>query len=590
MSFHKFRPALGVAMLSALSLVTHAAAPDTPRRPNILLVVADDLGYSDIGAFGGEIKTPTLDGLAKSGVRLSGFYASPFCSPTRAMLLSGMDNHLAGMGTMGELINSFQKGKPGYEGYLNNRVAPFPEVLRQSGYHTYMVGKWHVGLSEEVSPAKRGFEQSYALVQGGAAHWDQTGIITFDANKAPVALYRENGKQVNLPEKFYSSEFYADRMIQYIDSNKGDGKPFLAYVAFTAPHWPLQAPESFIKKYEDTYKVGYEVIRKQRIAKMKEMGIIPKDTQADQGNPVWPKWSQLSAEQKKQEAKRMAVYAAMVDAMDYHLGRIIDHLKKTGEYDNTFIFFMSDNGAEGNTILDEGQDRSWSRMHRDNSVENIGKATSFAEYGPNWAQVGAAPFRMYKAFQYEGGISSPAIAVYPKLQGKGTIKPQFSHVTDVAPTLLELAGLEPVGRTYEGREVIPMQGKSMLSFLTGQAPAVHGKDHVTGWELGGRKAIRKGDWKLVYANWPWGAGRWELFDLAKDRTEQHNLADKYPKKVEELLAAYQDYMKTNGVVDAPGIADRPGYSNSVSYYDDVANEAAPQRTNFYDPVNAEAEK
>lgn len=582
-------------LLSCLLLLcsAHTFANSNVKNPNILIILADDLGYSDIGSFGGEIHTPNLDLLAKSGIQMTSFYASPFCSPTRAMLMSGVDNHSAGYGNMGELLNPIQRGQPGYEGYLSKNVVAFPELLKKGGYHTSMSGKWHLGVPEELSPASRGFDKSYALVQGGASHFDQTGIITNDAKKTPIAIYREDGKAVNLPkENFYSSDFFADKAIEYIDKNKGDGKPFFSYLAFTAPHWPLHAPDHLIKKYEKTYEVGYNKIRDARIKKMKNLGIIPQDMAIDKGHDVWPEWSSLSPEVQKQESKRMAVYAAMVDSMDSNIGKVIDYLKKIGEYDNTFILFMSDNGAEGNTVLDEGQTRTWSRLTRDNSLENLGKKTSFIEYGPRWAHVGAAPFKMYKAFQYEGGISVPAIAVLPKGFNKknGLIKKDFAHVTDIAPTILELAGINHPGDVYEGRKIVPMEGKSMISYLAGATDSIHGKDHVTAWELGGRKAVRKGHWKLVYSNAPWGSGEWELYDLSKDRGEQNDLSKKNPKKVEELLSAYKDYVKKHQIVDVPGIANRPGYSNTVNYYDDVKNEVVKHPTSFYDPLNAALEK
>lgn len=582
-------------LLSGLLIFSggHLLAADNPKRPNILVILADDLGYSDIGSFGGEINTPNLDLLAKSGIQMTSFYASPFCSPTRAMLMSGVDNHAAGYGNMGELLNPIQKGHPGYEGYLNKNVVAFPELLQQGGYHTYMVGKWHLGVTEELSPAARGFEYSYALVQGGASHFDQTGIITYDAQKTPRAIYREDGKSVDIPtEHFYSSDFFAEKTIQYISKNQGDGKPFFSYLAFTAPHWPLHAPDELIAKYQETYRVGYNKIRDARIKKMKSLGLIPKDMVADSGNGIWPEWSKLSPEVKQQEAKRMAVYAAMVDSMDTNIGKVIDYLKKIGEYDNTFILFMSDNGAEGNTVLDEGQTRTWARLSRDNRLENIGKKTSFIEYGPRWAHVGATPFKMYKAFQYEGGISVPTIIVPPKslLQKNGVVKKEFAHVTDIAPTVLELAGITHPGEVYEGRKVAPLEGKSMLPYLAGGSNTVHAADHVTAWELGGRKAVRKGDWKLVYSNAPWGSGDWELYDLSADRGEQHDVSKKHPEKVEELLAAYQDYVAKHRIVDAPGIANRPGYSNTVNYFDDVKNEVINHPTSFYDPLNTLLEK
>lgn len=538
------------------------------RRPNILLIVADDLGYSDIGAFGGEIATPNLNALAKNGLRLTDFYASPFCSPTRAMLLSGADNHQVGFGSMAELLTPQQRSRPGYEGFLNERALPFPVLLREAGYHTYMAGKWHLGVKEEHAPPSRGFEQSYAMLNGGASHFDQTGIITFDADKTPVAQYRENGKEVRIPKDFYSSEYFASKIISYIDGGKGDGQPFFAYLAFTAPHWPLQARDAYIRKYEGKYDVGYDVIRKRRLERMKSLGIVPKDMKPYVGNPVWPRWNELSAQQKRVESKRMAVYAAMVESMDAEIGRVVDHLKRIGEYDNTVIFFMSDNGADGNTVLDEGQTRAWAKKHRDNSLKNTGRPGSFAEYGPGWAQVGSTPFNMYKAFMYEGGIAVPAIFSLPQSVRQNAISRAPAHVTDIAPTVLEMAGVKQPGASHQGRDVATMQGQSMLALLSGQSDQVHSQFR-RGWELNGRRAMRVGDWKIVQANQPWGSGEWELYDLANDRSELNNLASKRPEKLAELLAEYQRYAVENGVAEFEGLASRPGYSNSQNYYEDI---------------------
>ncbi|MDB5730814.1 MAG: arylsulfatase, partial [Variovorax sp.] len=444
----KFVLAAVIAVGPCAAMAADASPGAGARRPNILLIVADDLGYSDIGAFGGEIATPNLDALAKSGLRLTNFYASPFCSPTRAMLMSGADSHQVGFGSMAELLTPQQRSLPGYEGYLTDRALPFPLLLKDAGYHTYMAGKWHLGVKEEHAPSNRGFEQSYAMMNGGASHFDQTGIITFDAEKTPMALYRENGKEVQIPKDFYSSEQFASKLISYVDSNKNDGQPFFGYLAFTAPHWPLQARDPYIRKYEGKYDVGYEVIRERRLDRMKALGIVPKDMKPYVGNPAWPRWDQLTTQEKRVESKRMAVYAAMVESMDAEIGHVLDHLKRIGEYDNTVIFFMSDNGADGNTVLDEGETRAWARKHRDNSYENTGRIGSFAEYGPGWAQVGSTPFNMYKAFMYEGGIAVPSIVSLPTSLRKGAISQAPAHVTDIAPTLLELAGVKPPGNRY----------------------------------------------------------------------------------------------------------------------------------------------
>ncbi|KAK48321.1 arylsulfatase [Caballeronia jiangsuensis] len=555
------------AIACALLAMSGAQAGNVDKRPNILLILADDLGYSDIGAFGGEIDTPNLDRLAKDGLRMTDFYASPFCSPTRAMLMSGVDNHRVGLGGMAELLTPAQRSAAGYEGYLTHSVVTFPTLLENAGYHTYMVGKWHLGLTEEYSPAERGFEQSYAMVQGGASHFDQTGIITTDPDKTPKAMYRENGKLVDLPDNFYSTTFYTDKMLSFIDSNKDDGKPFFAYVAYTAPHWPLQAPDEYIAKYEGKYDVGYEAIRAQRLARMKALGIVPKDMQTYEGNDAWPKWSALTPVQQRIEAKRMAVYAAMVEAMDAQIGRIVAHLKETGQYDNTLILFMSDNGADGNSILDEAADRDWIKRHADNSIANTGRKGSFVEYGPGWAQVSATPLHLYKAFAHEGGIAVPNIVVMPRSARTGQISRVPAHVTDIAPTILQVAGVQPPDGEYDGRPVFRMQGTSMLSFLSGQSNKVH-TQFTEGWELNGRRAMRKGDWKIAYANKPWGKDRWELYHLSVDRSELHDVAARYPAKLKELVADYAKYQTANGVQDIPGLAERPGYSNGTHYYQD----------------------
>lgn len=564
-------PALAIAAPAAKSGATPA------KRPNILLIVADDLGYTDLGSFGAEISTPNLDKLARSGVRMTSFYAAPFCSPTRAMLMSGSDNHLVGFGDMAELITAEQKGKPGYEGYLNDRVVPMAQILKDGGYRTVMAGKWHLGVPEQFSPASRGFEQSYAMVMGGASHWgDQSGIVALDPDKPPKAVYRENGKAIDIPrDGFYSSVAFTDKLLEYMKNGEDSGKPFFAYLAFTAPHWPLHAPDEDIAKYEGRYKEGYDRLRKERLERMKKLGLIPADTPVYEGHPYWPRWDSLTPEQQASEARRMTVYAAMIDNMDRQIGRVLDYIKQKGELDNTFVFFMSDNGADGNSVYDVGRTREWIHKDMDNSTANIGKRGSFIEYGPGWAQVGSTPFKLYKSFMYEGGISVPAIAWGPGIGG-GTIKREFAHVMDVAPTIYQIAGVNHPGTQYQGREVLPLRGKSMLPYLQGKATGVRGKNDVVGWELGGRKALRKGDWKIVYANTPWGEGSWELYNITKDRTESRNLATTQPAKLKELLADWKQYVAETGTLEIDNLANRPGYSNGGKYYDDLSIEVKMQ--------------
>lgn len=558
----------------ALALGAASAQAAPAKRPNILLIVADDLGYTDLGAYGAEISTPNLDKLASGGVKMTGFYASPFCSPTRAMLMSGSDNHLAGFGDMSELMLPEQRGKPGYEGYLNARVVPMAQVLKDAGYRTAMAGKWHLGVKEEYSPASRGFEQSYAMVMGGASHWgDQSGIVAMDPDKPPKAIYRENGKAIDIPrDGFYSSQAFTDKLLDYLKSGEKSGKPFFGYLAFTAPHWPLHAPDADIAKYEGRYKEGYDKLRKERLERMKRLGIVPADTPVYEGHAHWPKWESLTPAQQEAEARRMTVYSAMVDHMDRQIGRVLDYLKAKGELDNTFIFFMSDNGADGNSVYDVGRTREWIEKDMDNSTANTGKPGSFIEYGPGWAQVGSTPFKLYKSFMYEGGIAVPAIAWGPGIKG-GALKREFAHVTDVAPTIFELAGARHPGTEYQGKPVLPLRGKSMVSWLQGKASTVRSDQDAVGWELGGRKALRKGDWKIVYANKPWGKDGWELYNIAKDRTESRDLADENPQKLGEMIVAWKQYVAETGTLEIEGLAYRPGYSNAGKYYDDLAKEA-----------------
>lgn len=569
---------LAATLLSACA-VTPPPAAKVATKPNILLILADDLGYADLGAFGGEIATPNIDRLARGGATLTNFYASPFCSPTRAMLMSGADNHQAGFGDMAELMLPEQRGKPGYEGFLSRRVAAIPEVLRTQGYRTVMAGKWHLGTAEDQSPAARGFDRSYAMTMGGASHFgDQLGIVATDPDKPPKAQYRENGKLVDTPRQhFYSSEAFADRLVQYLDETRGDGRqPFFAYLAFTAPHWPLHARDEDIARYAGRYEQGYDALRAERFERQKKMGLIPADSRLYEGHPQWPRWSQLTAAQRQSEARRMAVYAAMVDNMDRQIGRVLAHLAKTGELDNTVVVFLSDNGADGNSVYDVARTREWVHKDMDNSTANLGRPGSFIEYGPGWAQVGMTPFSMYKSFMYEGGISVPAIVWAP---GQGVVaerRAQVGHVMDIAPTLYELAGATHPAAQGQRADVLPVKGRSLLAFLQGRSAAVYSADDPIGWELGGRKALRKGEWKIVYANAPWGKDAWELYNLAADRIEQNDLAASNPAKLAELLIDWRRYVADNGVLEIPGLAKRAGYSNGAKYYDDLSIEAAQQ--------------
>lgn len=555
---------LSLLAIAALPSIAPAAPPvataDKAKQPNILLIVADDLGFSDIGAFGGEIDTPNLDALAREGVRLTDFHSAATCSPTRSMLLSGVDHHIAGIGSMAELTVPEQRGQPGYEGYLNDRVAPFPALLREAGYHTYMAGKWHLGLTPERSPTARGFEKSFALLRGADDHYAQPWSSKVDPQQP---YYREDGKLTAVPADFYSSNFYGDKLVSYLKAAPSDGKPFLAYLAFTAPHWPLQAPADVIAKYEHRYEAGYEAIRQERIERQRALGILPKEFQPAKALSLWPRWRRLTVPQQQQEARRMAIYAAMVDVLDQNVGKVIQQLKDSGQYDNTVIIFMSDNGSEGAYVGNR-----FALIPRDNSLANLGKASSYVSYGPNWAQVSALPFNMFKGYSFEGGTTVPFIVRWPEHLGKGKVLTAPAHVTDIAPTLLALAGVRYPSQ-FEGHDVAAAQGTSLLPFLSGKQASAHER-FDKGWELFGQKAYRQGDWKIVYSIPPYGPGDWQLFNLKVDRAEQNNLAAQHPEKLSELKAAYAAYVHRNGVLEVPHLAERiAGERGSQAYFENL---------------------
>lgn len=528
-------------LLLAAGLVAGTSQAAT-QKPNILVIVADDMAVSDLGSMGGEIPTPVLDTLASEGVRLSNFHTAPNCSPTRSMLLTGTDNHIAGLGNMGEFMQPEQRGKPGYENRLNERAANLAEVLQAAGYNTYMTGKWHLGKTEEHSPKARGFDRSFVLIGGGASHFDD--MAGFWA-KAPKASYREDGKPVEVPKGFHSTTFYTDEMLKYIDSGRPSGKPFFAYLAYTAPHWPLQAPADWIDRFKGRYDQGYEAIRQGRLDKMKQLGLVARDVTPNQPMASGlPKWEQLSPEQRRRQARTMEIFAAMVANMDANIGRVFEHLKQTGQYDNTIVIFMGDNGAAGNSPANLGKNAQWIADNFDNSYANMGRKHSFIDLGAQWAQVASVPSPMYKGFTTEGGIHTPAIIRYPGIQHAGSILNTFTHVMDLMPTVLELAHVPAPGATFEGRSVMPMQGVSMIPALDGRSVA----ERTTGWELFDRRAMRQGDWKLVFNEKPYGKGDWALYNLADDPAESHDLSAQEPARVKTLLAAWDQYVKTNGVI------------------------------------------
>ena len=388
------------AGLAALSPGAEAGSAQGQGRPNVLLIVADDLGFSDLGAFGGEIATPNLDRLAFDGVRLTGLHTAPTCSPTRAMLVTGNDHHEVGLGSMAELTTPEQLGQPGYEGYLTRRAATVAERLRAGGYRTYMAGKWHLGLEEDQSPAARGFDRSFALLQGVHNHY---GIDQNAAWRAAGvnARYREDGREATYPEGAYSADFFADRLASYLEEDRRDRRPFFAYLTFTQPHWPLQAPEETVAHYRGRYDDGPEALRLERLQRQRRLGLIDRGTEPFE--PVGlSDWPNLPAAQRAIEARKMEVYAAMVERLDQGVGRVIGKLRSLGELQNTVIIFLADNGPEASRIAAPGvrDPALLAALNIDNGLGNIGHANSWLTYGPEWAQAASAPSRAVQGLHH----------------------------------------------------------------------------------------------------------------------------------------------------------------------------------------------
>jgi arylsulfatase A-like enzyme len=551
-------------------------------RPNLLIIVADDLGFSDLGAFGSEIKTPNIDKLASDGgLRFTDFHAAAACSPTRSMLLSGTDNHIAGIGAMNEGMPEFQRGKPGYEGYLNDRVAPLPEVLRDHGYKTYMSGKWHLGLTKDRWPSKRGFDRSFTLLPGAANHYGFEPQLEEDDDDVPKILrstpllYAEDDDAIapkDLGEGFYSTDAFSDKLIEYLDghSEKDADKPFFAYLAYSAPHWPLQAPEKDVEDYRGVYDQGPEHLKAQRLAALKRLGLVPEHATAHPafapptGRTLSQPWDSLTDKEKATSARIMEVYAGMVQRMDTGVGRVISQLEASGQLDNTLILFMSDNGAEGMLMealpIISGDIFAHVAKYYDNSLENIGRGNSYVWYGPHWANASTAPARLYKGFSSEGGIRVPMILRYPALTATATatatknpaaaqgIEHSFATVMDIYPTLLELAQASIPKSPYKGHEIAPIRGKSWVSYFSNVESEIHSENSAFGWELFGTLGIRKGKWKATFISAPAGPDRWELFDLVADPGELEDLSQVEPGKLEELLRDWQDYVTEVGVL------------------------------------------
>ena len=539
--------------LSALMCIICTSA--LAKRPNMVVMLADDWGFSDVGAFGGEMHTPHLNQLAQKGMRFSNFHVSASCSPTRSMLLTGVDNHLNGVGNMRETIPLSHVGRAGYLSVLNNRVITIASLLQDSGYRTYVAGKWHVGKEPHNLPPARGFDRSLVLGDSGADNWE-TGKLYLDLTDK--VYWYDNGKEAKMPKEFYSSEFYINKTLEYLKTDAKSDKPFFAYVAFQANHIPVQAPQEFIDKYKGKYNKGWDVLRQERRNKAIELGLMPLNTPMAPLPSTHVAWDSLSETDKAYQARRMEVYAAMAEAMDHQIGRLIGHLKETGEYDNTVFVFLSDNGAEATDPYALAVGRWWLDQHYNRDFDRLGSKGAYSVIGPNWARAATSPLSTYKFFAGEGGIRVPLIiSGVPNMvkDASPRIHQSLTHVNDIVPTLLDLAKVQHPGTTYKGQTIYPLTGHSLLPVISGTAKRVRGPDEVLGYELSGNKALFKGDYKLLSNLAPVGDGQWHLYNIVKDPGETQDLQQALPELFQILQADYAKWSKANGVLDMPTAYD-----------------------------------
>ncbi len=488
-------------------------SPDQPRRPNIILILADDMGFSDIGCYGSEIATPNIDSLARGGVRFTQYYNTARCCPTRAALLTGLYNHQAGIGHM---VND--RGYPSYQGYLNDRCVTIAEALRPAGYHTLMSGKWHVGERRPHWPTDRGFERYFGLISGASNYF------RLDKNRQ-MAL--EDQPFAPEPGSFYMTDAFTDFAVRMIGEYAPKAEPYFLYLAYTAPHWPLHAWPEDIARYRGKYSQGWDALRAERHARQIGLGLVQRKWALTPRDPRAPAWGTVS--RKDDLDLRMAVYAAQVDRMDQGIGRVLAAVRESGQDQNTLVMFQSDNGG----CAEE-------RIAGENNVPP-GPADSFTSYGLPWANASNTPFRLYKHWVHEGGIASPLVACWPAINRRGgTLAHQPAHITDIMATCLDVAGAV-YPKTYRGREITPLEGTSLLPVFEGRQWKRRG---ALFWEHEGNRAVREGPWKIV-SRYP---DRWELYNMEDDRTEMRNLAEADPRRARRMAEMYEVWARRCGVV------------------------------------------
>ena len=537
-------PAAQTLTMAALSPEATPAS-ETAKKPNIVVILGDDIGLMDLGTYGGEAATPNIEALAARGAIFTHYRASPLCSPSRAMLLTGMDNHLTGVATIPEVLPDEQKGKPGYTMAWEEGVLTLADHLRAGGYRTLMSGKWHLGEAADEMPDRHGFDRSFALAASGADNWEDRSYMPYYKD----APWWEDGEETSLPEDFYSSRFIVDSMLRYLDETaKGEGadKPFFAYLPFQAVHIPVQAPSEFIERYKGTYDAGWDALREQRHALAQDLGLVPQGAALAALPPEYRTWESLSDEDRALYAARMEVHAGMIEAMDFHIGRLIARLKETGQYDNTIFVISSDNGPEpsrgdNNALLSAYH---WMEGY-DIGLETMGQRGHWGFIGTEWAVATATPGAWYKFYSTEGGVRVPLIIAGPGLEPALLTSPAMTP--DLAPTLLDWVDVEPITKDAK-----PMTGRTLMPMLTGEATSVYGEDEVRAIEVSGNSALYKGDYKITRSVLPRGDGKWRLFNLASDPGETTDLSVTEPEIFADMQAEWDAYTQRVGVLEMPG--------------------------------------
>ncbi len=553
---------VGVAAPTALAGDATSLRPNPPR-PNVVVILADDAGLTDFGAYGGEARTPNIDALAARGAMFTQFRGSPLCSPSRAMLLTGMDNHLTGFATIPEVLPAEQRGRPGYTMALEPGVRTLADRLRALGYRTLMAGKWHLGERPSELPQAHGFDRSFALAASGADNWEKRSYIPYYKD----APWYEDGVAADLPDDFYSSRFIVDRIIAYLGQTD-QSKPFFAYLPFQAIHIPVQAPAEIIARYKGRYDAGWDVLRRDRHQRAVELGLVPPGVAMADLPPGYRKWADLSDEDRTLYAARMEVQAAMLEAMDIEIGRLIDHLKKTGQYDNTIFILASDNGPEPSRGDDSRVLSGWHSLAGYHvGLDGLGGPRSWGFIGPEWAAATATPGAWFKFYATEGGVRVPLVIAGPGLEARRIDSPAM--MTDIAPTLLDWIGA-PADDAGSGAR--PITGRSLMPVLGGEADSAYSESDVRVIEVSGNTALYKGDFKITRSVLPLGDGTWRLFNLAADPGETEDLTAKHPEILAEMLADYDAYAMRMGVLAMP-----EGYDSTAQ---NAQNNMAKLRENY----------